>query len=63
MRSAEIRKSIRGDSLRGPDTEWVVYLYEDNNLVEKRRLGIHNRYYAEDVRENWLNGIIKPTVN
>lgn len=61
-RTADIRKRIRGgNTSRGPDTEWVVYLYENDRLIEKRCLGEHNRHYAEDVKENWIAGIINPT--
>lgn len=64
MRSATIAKRIRGGhTTRGPDTEWVVYLYNNDNLIEERHLGIHNKHYAEDVAENWINGIINPSTN
>ena len=43
----------------GPDATFVVDLYEDNVLQESRELPGKSRYYAEDVSENWDNGIIK----
>jgi hypothetical protein len=63
-RRAQIRKSIRGgNSSRGPDTEWVVMLYENDQLIERRCLGDHNIHFAEDVKENWENGIIPSPKN
>ena len=47
------------ESNRGPDSVFVVDLYEDNVLLESRQLPGKNRYYAEDVSQNWDNGIIK----
>ena len=43
----------------GPDTCFVVDLYEDGKLLESRQLLGKSRYYAEDVAENWRNGIIQ----
>lgn len=43
----------------GPDTCFVVDLYENGKLIESRKLPGKNRYYAEDVAENWENGIIQ----
>jgi hypothetical protein len=45
----------------GPDTMYVVDLYENNKLIETRELPGKSRYYAEDVSENWDTGIIKTT--
>lgn len=47
----------------GPDTMYVVDLYEDNKLIESRKLPGKSKYYAEDVSENWDTGIIKIEVN
>lgn len=58
-RRAQIRKCVKGDDVRGPDAEWVVYLYEDGRLIERRALGNHNQYYAQDVKENWELKIIR----
>lgn len=38
---------------------YVVDLYEDGKLVEERHLPGKSFSYAEDVRENWENGIIE----
>jgi len=43
----------------GPDVMYVVDLWENDVLVEKRELPGHNVYYAKDVAENWENGIIQ----
>ena len=43
----------------GPDVTYVVDLYEDGVLKESRQLPGKSRYYAEDVSENWDNGIIQ----
>jgi hypothetical protein len=55
-RKAQIRKCINSTRL---NEEWVVYLFEDDELVERRPLGNHNYYYAQDVQENWELNIIK----
>lgn len=36
-----------------------VLMYEDDKLVENRTLPGKSIYYANDVAENWENGIIK----
>jgi len=38
---------------------FVVHMYEDDKLVESRSLPSRSIHYAEDVAENWENGIIK----
>lgn len=38
---------------------FTVHMYEDDKLVESRTLPNYNIHYAEDVAENWENGIIK----
>lgn len=38
---------------------YVVELYEDGVLVETRELPNKSLDYANDVEENWLNGVIK----
>jgi len=57
MRKAEIAlvSFIKG----GIDDMYCVYLYEDNKLLEVRPLEGKSIYYAEDVVENWENGIIQ----
>lgn len=60
MRTATIRKvPYAGNGSRGPDTTYVVDLIEDQKLIETRELPGKSLYYAEDVAENWENGIIK----
>ena len=36
-----------------------VDLYEDNNFVETRKVHEHNKYYARDLANNWINKLIK----
>lgn len=43
----------------GPDSMYVVELYENGNLVETRELPGKSKYYADDVSENWDTGIIQ----
>lgn len=43
----------------GPDVTYVVDLYENDVLQESRKLPGKSRHYAEDVSENWDNGIIQ----
>lgn len=42
----------------GPDACFVVDMYQDGKLIESRALPGKNKHYAEDVAENWENGII-----
>ena len=59
-RRAVIRKEMyNGNGSAGPDTTYVVDLYSDNKLVEERPLPGKSIHYAEDVAENWENGLIK----
>ena len=59
-RIAKIRKvNYISDGTRGPDTTYVVDLFEDGVMKETRTLLNKSIHYAEDVVENWENGIIK----
>ena len=59
-RKAVIRRVPYGaEGARGPDMTYTVDLYENNKLIESRQLPNKSLYYAEDVAENWENGIIK----
>lgn len=59
-RNAKIRKEpYGGDGSRGPDTTYVIDLFEDDTLMESRQVPGKSIHYAEDVAENWENGIIK----
>ena len=57
MRKAEIANVsfLRG----GTEDMYCVYLYEDDVLKEIRPLKGKSIHYAEDVVENWENGLIK----
>jgi hypothetical protein len=37
----------------GPDTAYVVEMFEDDTLVESRILPGKDKCYAEDLAENW----------
>ena len=59
-KTAKIRKvAYMGNGSEGPDTALVVDLFEGNKLMESRTLLGKSIHYAEDVAENWENGIIK----
>lgn len=58
-RKAQVRLVATDNVAAGGDSMYVVDLYENGKLVQSRDLPGHNRYYAEDVAENWENGIIQ----
>lgn len=58
MRRSEIRKEMN-PNLRETDLMFVVDLYEDEVLIESRKLPNKSIHYAQDVSDNWDNGIIK----
>ncbi len=59
-RKSVIRKTTySSEDLRGPDTTYVVDLFENEKLIESREIPGKSIYYANDVAENWENGIIK----
>ena len=58
-RSSIIRKMpYFGNGSEGPDTTYVVDLYEDGLLKESRQLPNKSVHYANDVSENWDSGLI-----
>lgn len=59
MRKAEIANVsfLRGNT----EDMFCVYLYENDELMEIRPLKGKSIHYAEDVAENWENGIIQLT--
>lgn len=60
MRIAKIRKvKYISEGSSGPDTTYVVDMFEDELLLESRTLLNKSIHYANDVAENWENGIIK----
>lgn len=63
MRNAEIRKvQVQGNNesgSAGPDSMYVVDLFEDNKLVQTRELPGKSQSYAKDVVENWNSGLIQ----
>ena len=59
-KTAKIRKEVyAGNGSSGPDTIYVVDLFEGHKLMESRQLLGKSIHYAEDVAENWESGIIK----
>ena len=58
MRRSEIRTEVN-PNLREKDKMYVVDLYEDDVLIESRKLPNKSIHYAQDVSDNWDNGIIK----
>ena len=58
-RRAQIRLVATENPAAGGDSMYVVDLYENGRLIQTRDLPGHNRYYAEDVAENWETGIIQ----
>ena len=60
IRRAVNKAAIKGKSeYAGPDTMYVVDLWEGDRLVEQRELPGKSSYYAREVSENWNNGLIK----
>lgn len=39
-------------------TQYVVNMYKNNELVESRPMGDHSKEYAQDCGENWIIGVI-----
>lgn len=58
MRKAEIA-IVNFLSKKGTEDMYCVYLYENDELKEVRPLEGKSIYYAQDVAENWENGLIK----
>jgi hypothetical protein len=52
------RKPYIGSGGQGPDTMYVVELYENKQLVEERELPGKSKHYADSVSENWGEGIL-----
>ena len=62
MKTAEIKRVPNLSSgSRGPDTLYFVELYIDNNYVGKIDATKHSIHYANDIVENWENGILTET--
>ena len=53
------RANMREAIIKKFNGMYVVELYLNNALVETRELPGKSIYYAEDVKENWENGLIK----
>jgi len=59
MRKAEIRRQPNWTESSGPDMFYFVDLYKNDELFGTVDVSDHSRYYANDVAENWENGILK----
>ena len=60
IRQVPVKGKIRESN--GPDRMYVVDLWEDDVLIEQRKLPGKSVHYARDVSENWNNGLIKTSV-
>lgn len=67
VRTSSIRKvpniGANESGSGGPDSMYVVDLIENGTVVETRKLPGKSESYANDVRENWENGIIQLLVD
>ena len=52
--SRDTRKAIVKRNSKG----FFVNLYEDDIKLEKRKVYRHSERYAEDVAENWVDGLM-----
>lgn len=63
IRTANIRiETLQGNNdsgSGGPDSMFVVDLIENGSVVQTRPLPGKSQAYANDVAENWQNGIIQ----
>lgn len=60
MKTATIRKQPNWSSdSKGPDVSTVVDLFIDNEKYGEIDVSTHSYRYAEDVAENWENGILR----
>lgn len=57
-RQSNVRRVVTSEG-QTPDTIFVVDMYENGVLVESRELPNKSIHYANDVAENWKNGIIQ----
>jgi len=58
MRTSEIRREMN-PNIHETDVMYVVDLYDNGVLIETRKLPNKSIHYANEVSENWNNGIIK----
>lgn len=50
-------KPVRNGNFKGPDTMFVVELWEENSLIETRELPGKSIHYAESLARNWDEGV------
>lgn len=58
-RHSQIRKVLTDDLQENSGFMYVVDLYEKGSLIQSRQLPGKSIHYAEDVAENWNNGLIQ----
>lgn len=67
VRTSSIRKvhssGTNESGSGGPDSMYVVDLIENGSVVESRKLPGKSESYANDVCENWENGLIQLLVD
>lgn len=67
VRTSSIRKvpniGANESGSSGPDSMYVVDLIENGTVVESRKLPGKSQSYANDVCENWENGLIQLLVD
>ncbi len=56
-RNSSIRmKQVFNDGTKGPDTMYIVELWDGNSLIETRELPGKSIHYAESLAINWTEG-------
>lgn len=58
MRTAEIRREPNWVTSQGPDMLYFVDLFKNNDYFGTVDVSNKSIYYAQDVVENWQNGIL-----
>jgi hypothetical protein len=58
-----VSEFIQGDRkasvYKDGDTDFIVHMYEGDELREARQIVGHTMYYAEEAAENWILKVIK----
>jgi hypothetical protein len=59
MKTAEIRREPNWVTSNGPDMLYYVDLYKNKQFFGTIDVSNKSIYYAQDVVENWENGVLK----
>ena len=59
MRTALVKGIPNWQDSKGPDMRYIVDLFKNDELFGTVDVSNHSRHYANDVAENWENGILK----